>query len=280
MAPRSRIADILLKAGVIDDLQLRSAMAQHDQWGGRLGKIVADMGLADEDQIADAIARASRLPRIQLGNLTKDVTALAKLDAAFCEQRAVFPVQVKDNKTLVVAFADPTDLDLNDACAGRARSRISPAVATETEILHAIARFYRGVEPRAPSASRARKAVQSSSDEEAPGEGEFKITDMSGKTMMTASPYVGDPDQGGAVTDPTMTGPRGAAVEPATGDLLDEILAGGGPGADGLTEEQRQRMEKIRVNQDKSAKILQAVMELLKEKGYTTQKELAARLKL
>ena len=36
MPSRSRVADILLKAKVIDELQLRSARAQHEQWGGRL----------------------------------------------------------------------------------------------------------------------------------------------------------------------------------------------------------------------------------------------------
>jgi hypothetical protein len=289
MPPRSRVADILLKAKVVDDLQMRSAMAQHDQWGGRLGKIVADMGLADEDQIADAIASAARLPRVQLGHLPKDPGALAKLDVTFCEQKAVFPVQLKDNgKTLVVAFADPTDLDLNDACASRARARISPAVATETEIMHAISRLYRGVEPRgAPATPRARQAVQASSSSSDAGEEEFKITDMSGKTMMTASPYVGDPDAA-AVTDPTLSGPRDVPAPPApagagasAGDILDEILAGVPQAVtDGLTSEEWQRLEKVRGNQDKSAKILQAVMDLLKEKGYTTQKELAARLKL
>ncbi|HYO71337.1 MAG TPA: hypothetical protein VEU33_35190, partial [Archangium sp.] len=45
-APRNRIGEILVKARVIDEMQLRSALAQHDQWGGRLSRIITDMGIA------------------------------------------------------------------------------------------------------------------------------------------------------------------------------------------------------------------------------------------
>src|SRR6185295_6114981 len=112
MSSRSRVGDFLLKANVIDELQLRSARAQHAQWGGRLGKLIAEMGLADEDRIADAIAQAMKVPREQIGS-ARDPGALAKLDAAFCEQHAVFPVRLDNNgKSLVLAMADPSDLEV------------------------------------------------------------------------------------------------------------------------------------------------------------------------
>src|SRR5687768_11739835 len=134
MPSRSRVGEILIKAKVLDELQLRSARAQHDQWGGRLGKIVADMGLADEDTITAAIAWSAWLPQMQLGHLQKDPGALARLDVRFAEENAVFPVSVKDNgKTLVLAMADPTDLELMDAVASKARARITPVVAGERE---------------------------------------------------------------------------------------------------------------------------------------------------
>src|SRR5262245_36450527 len=107
MSSRSRVGDFLLKAGIIDELQLRSARAQHAQWGGRLGKLSSEMGLADSDAIADAIAQAMKLPREQIGS-ARDPGALAKLDAVFCEENGVFPVRLDNNgKSLVLAMADP-----------------------------------------------------------------------------------------------------------------------------------------------------------------------------
>jgi len=273
MSSRSRVGDFLLKAGVIDDLQLRSARAQHAQWGGRLGKLISDMGLADEDRIADAVAEAMKVPREQIG-AARDVGALAKLDAGFCEEHAVFPVRLDNNgKSLVLAMADPSDLEVMDMAAGRARSRVKPVVASETEIMNAIARCYRGATAQPAGVSRARQAVQAAEDD---GSGEMKITDMAGNTVMKANPAL-SAAEAAAATDPSSSGPRGAAAA----SLLDELLTGrAAPQLKGLTPEERQRLDNLRTNQDRSGKALRAVIELLKEKGYTTQKELAARLKL
>ncbi|HVE85982.1 MAG TPA: hypothetical protein VND93_24165 [Myxococcales bacterium] len=268
MASRSRVADILIKANVVDELQLRSARAQHDQWGGRLAKVIADMGLADEDRIADAIAQAMGLKRVQLGS-AKDPGALAKLDAAFCEQHAVFPVQLTNNgKSLMLAMADPSDLEAMDMAAGRARSRVNPVVAGETEIMNAIARCYRGAEGMAPRPSRARAAVKAPAESD---EAELKITDLNGNTVMKMNPYLGEGQDAGAATDPGGGG--------GSADVLDQLLTGRSTAAPALTAEERQRLDNLRTNQDRSAKVLRAVMELLMEKGYTTQKELVARLK-
>jgi len=265
MSSRSRVGDFLLRANVIDDLQLRSARATHAQWGGRLGKVIAEMGLADEDQIADAVAQAMKLPREQIGS-ARDPGALAKLDAAFCEQHAIFPVRLDNNgKSLVLAVADPTDLETMDMASGRARSRVKLVVASETEIMAAIARCYRGAQAQAARPSRARQAVQLADETQ----DEVKITDMNGNTVMKVNPAL-SAAEAAAATDPGASG---------AGDLLDELLTGRAPPAPSLTPEEQRRLAELRANQERSGKALRAVMELLKEKGYTTQKELLARLK-
>src|SRR5438552_3180931 len=40
---RIRIGDLLVKAGVITDLQLKAALAEQSQWGGKLGDILVRM---------------------------------------------------------------------------------------------------------------------------------------------------------------------------------------------------------------------------------------------
>ncbi|HEX8441219.1 MAG TPA: hypothetical protein VF697_39410, partial [Archangium sp.] len=56
-APRNRIGEVLVKARIIDEMQLRSALAQHDQWGGRLTRIISDMGIVTEDAMTQAISQ-------------------------------------------------------------------------------------------------------------------------------------------------------------------------------------------------------------------------------
>jgi hypothetical protein len=223
MPARSQIGEILMNAGVLGEAQLRLALHRQGQSGGRIARVVAEMGLASEETIAQTIASALKLPRVRLEQLAKDSSALSKLDATFCEQNAVFPVETKDRgKTLVLAMADPSDAELLEKAASKAAARIKPAVAGEKEIHQAILRLYRADEP-------------------------------------PVGPGVA-----------TSLGERSAA------QLLDDIMSNG----DQLTRAELQRLESLRANQAKSGKILRALMELLMEKGYTTRKELANKVKL
>ncbi|NBC39102.1 general secretion pathway protein GspE [Corallococcus exiguus] len=286
MAPpsRNRIADILVKARVIDELQLRSALASLDQWGGRVSRVIADLGLASEETITQAICQGLGMPRVQLGNLTKDAAALARVEVGLAEQKGVFPVQLKDNgKTLVLAMSDPTDLATLDQVAARSRARVVPMVAGDREIEHAILRHYRGQEP----VEKKRFKPDSNKQQDAgelPEEEEFKVVDMSGKTVVKRISDIVDPNA--APPPPAAPAPAArAAPAPAANagssasDILDEILAGGAPTSE-WTEEDLARLQTVQQNQEKSSKILRALLELVFEKGAVQQRELAARMRL
>lgn len=277
--PRSqKIGDFLVKAKVIDDLQLRSALAQHEQWGGRLAHVVAEMGLAQEERIVETLARAMNVQRIRLGNIQKDAGALGKIDVGFADEKCVFPVQLRDNgKVMLIAMADPTDLETIDEVGRRSRARVQAYIAGEREIKGAIDRHYRGMEggPTAPRHSREVPAAGGGEDED-----EFKIVDMSGKTVMKK---LSDIDPGAAKEEPARTAPpvdlsADIAGGPSASDLLDDIL-GGGESTAQLSPEDLQRLQTVRANQEKSAKILRAVMELLTEKGVVTPQQVQGRVR-
>ncbi|RKH54177.1 general secretion pathway protein GspE [Corallococcus llansteffanensis] len=282
MAPpsRNRIADILVKARVIDELQLRSALASLDQWGGRVSRVVADLGLASEETITQAICQGLGMPRVQLGNLTKDAAALARVDVTLAEQKGVFPVQLKDNgKTLVLAMSDPTDLATLDQVAARSRARVVPMVAGDREIEHAILRNYRNQEP--VEKKRFKPDTQQQESGEFPEEEEFKVVDMSGKTVVKRISDIVDPNAAppAAARPPADTAAAAAAAGSSASDILDEILAGGSPTSE-WTEADLQRLQTVQQNQEKSSKILRALLELVFEKGAVQQRELAARMRL
>lgn len=285
--PRNQIAEILLKAGILDELQLRSALARHAQWGGRLTRVIVDMGLAREDAVTEALCRGFNLPRTHLGNLTRDGAALAKVDVAYAEERSLFPVQLRDGgKTLVLAMADPTDLQCIDQVAAKGRVRVQVMVAGDREIQNAIQRFYRGVQDSHSSRgeSRDRRDIDPLVDDD-DFENDGKIVDMSGNTVrksikdiMGDEPLSGPPP---APPVPERRDPREGQSESlrATADLLDEILGTGAPPVEEFTPEELARIDAIRVNHEKSSRILRALIELCIEKGYVRQGELAARMR-
>ena len=223
-----RLAAILLKAGVIDDLQLRSAMAKMGNWGGRLPKVLAELGLADEDDITAALGKALNHPVTQLGKIQKDSHALAKLDVKFCDEHVVFPVSLKD-RVMSLAMVDPSELDVVDAVKARCGTRVFPLLASETEIRHAIMRHYRGQEPKVLS-NRARKAVT----REVSTDADFKLDVVMGASLAHRS-----------TTQETLRKSAGTA----------------------FTQQELAKLDSARVNQAKTATILKADEELLTEKG-------------
>jgi hypothetical protein len=281
---RNRIGEILVKARVIDELQLRSAMATQDQWGGRISRIVAELGLATEETITEAICQGMGMQRVQLGNLTKDAGALSKVDVTLAEQKGIFPVSLKDNgKTLVLAMADPTDLATVDQVVAKSRARVVVMVAGEREIEHAILRHYRNQEPVVSTRFRPNTTASQESTTTSDEEDEFKVVDMSGKTMVKRIADILPPEAPAAAA--ATPAPRAAPPPPpvpggsSAGDILDEILAGGTP-TNEWTAEDLARLQTLQQNQEKSSKILRALLELLLEKGQLQQRELAARMRL
>ncbi|MBX7101511.1 MAG: hypothetical protein K1X89_27600 [Myxococcaceae bacterium] len=152
-----KLGEQLLKAKVLDELQLRSAIARVASFGQRLSRAILDLGFCDDETLAEAYAALFKMPLTHLGTVHKDPQALAKLDVRFCEKNGCFPVSLKD-RILTLAMVDPTELDVLDEVQSRANARVVPLLSTEMEVAHAIMRHYHGREPPVAS-NRARKAV-------------------------------------------------------------------------------------------------------------------------
>ncbi|WNG23959.1 general secretion pathway protein GspE [Cystobacter fuscus] len=274
-APRNRIGEILVKARVLDEMQLRSALAQHDQWGGRLSRIISDMGIASEETLTQAIAEGFGMQRVQLGT-ARDAGALARLDVHLAEQKGIFPVSLRDNgKTLVLAMADPSDLATIDQVAALSRTRVIPMVAGDQEIQNAIQRHYRNQEPIVSPTARTAPTGRPGT----PGdEDEFKIVDMTGKTVRKSIADIApNLARENAARQSSAPMPPRPSIGSSAADLLDEIL--NASPAETFSAEEMQRLQAVQVNQEKSSKILRALLELLLEKGHIQQRELAARMR-
>jgi hypothetical protein len=247
----SRLKDILLKAQLVDELQLRSAMARMDQWGGRLPAVLVELGFVDEEQLVETIGKSLKMPVTHLGTVVKDPAALARVDVKFCEENAVFPVILKE-RVLTLAMADPTELGVIDAVSAKANARVSPVLASESEITAAIARHYKGLHVEPKSYSMRKRVTH-----ELPASEGGNLPESVFQLDTRAPPKPNAP-----------TGVLGKA--PSANTLLDEILGDDPTEApkDGFTEEELIRLDACRLNQEKASTIIRALTELLTEKGY------------
>jgi len=147
-----KMRDLLLRAKVVDEFEMRAALAQLERFGGRLPKVLADMGLADEEAMTRVIADALRLPLLSMAAVRRDPEALSRLEVRLCEAHAIFPISLNSRThLLVLAMAEPTALDVVDLVAAQMNTRVRTVVASESLITAAIAKYYYGRAPSRPT---------------------------------------------------------------------------------------------------------------------------------
>ncbi len=170
---------MLVQAGLIDDTQLASALAQVEQWGTRLTKVVVEMLLAKESAVVDAVARGARCAKVALHQLKVDPSAVALLDAQTCEQLGAFAFVQKDNKQVLgVGMPDPTDSGALQLLGKKTGRQIVPAVIPESVLAKAIQKHYH----------RADVSLEPDPDSTLISEmSEFKLVDSRGKTLMVSN---------------------------------------------------------------------------------------------
>ena len=139
-----KLGELLLEAGLIDEFQLKSALADQGGWGGRLGSIMIRKGFVSEKEVLSVIEKQYGLSVISLDTIEKPSDEVLKMVGADVARKfGIFPVGL-EGKTLVIAIADPTDLKVLDDITFKLGMRVKPRLALESEIMRAIAVHYEG----------------------------------------------------------------------------------------------------------------------------------------
>jgi len=128
------ISDLLIRAGIIDSSGLDRALGIQSKNGGSLGKILADLGLAEENAVAAAIARGLRLDCVGANppEVLAEIVGLLPVD--FCRKRLVAPLSLK-GKSLRLAMVDPLDYATIQDVKFRTSKEVVAVSASESAIL-------------------------------------------------------------------------------------------------------------------------------------------------
>src|SRR5690242_12330175 len=116
--PRMRIGDMLVKAQLIDEIQLQAALSSQRQWGGKLGDILVDQGFLDEMMLWLGLSKQLDVPLVSLPDLVIPPNVLPLLPADMCEKLDIFPI-IRDDRTLTLATSDPNNIGALDDVAFR-----------------------------------------------------------------------------------------------------------------------------------------------------------------
>lgn len=245
-----KLGELLIKANVLQEGQLKAALAEQAKWGGKLGEILVRMNFVSEDILVRALSKQLAIPAVNL-DAVKEIPphVLNKIPLQTARDFAVLPLQLRDDgKTLVVAISDPLNVRQLDELRAVTKCRIVPNVAGRTAIARSMARFY------------------DDQGELADADTNFKVVDSQGRTVVK--------NMNAPVAPPAAAPARTPAPAPMPNAPSREM--GAVRGGNGSPVELLRSVEEV---QRKEVAALKAMVELLIEKGVFTRDEYLAKVK-
>lgn len=141
---RKRIGDVLIDANIITQEQLMTALEEQRKTGKRLGEVLVELNYTDETEIAEAMSHQMKIPlaKIREAKLAQEIIEL--LPENIVRKNNVIPFELdEDNPNILrIAMADPLDIIAVDDISIITNMQIDIMVATPSDIMYAIEKYY------------------------------------------------------------------------------------------------------------------------------------------
>ena len=136
---RLRIGDLLVQEGVINEEQLQDALREQKEKGGLLGETLITLGYVSEAKMIDILCE-------QLDIEYVDLRKIEKIDMAFLQDLGITEEVIRKNiimplemsksapNTVVVAMADPMNLNIMDDISILTGYQVEPVLSTTSQI--------------------------------------------------------------------------------------------------------------------------------------------------
>ncbi|WP_374035448.1 type IV-A pilus assembly ATPase PilB [Bdellovibrio bacteriovorus] len=138
-----KIGEILVKQGLLKPDQLAMAIEEQKKTGQKLTNSIIQLGYLKDNQILRAVEKHFAVPGVEVNTFEIDASVIAMIPKDVCEKNTLIPLQ-KAGNTLVVAFADPSNIIVKEDLRFITRCRIQAVVGTESAITAGIEKYYGG----------------------------------------------------------------------------------------------------------------------------------------
>lgn len=140
-----RLGEVLLHAGLVTDDQILVALKEQAESGDKLGSILVRSGVVSEDEIAEALASQKGLEHVNLASIAIDPAAAGLILPRMARRHQIVPIAVTAD-TLVLAMADPLDVQAVDETELVTKLTVVPVVAPASQIRMAIEKYVYGAD--------------------------------------------------------------------------------------------------------------------------------------
>jgi type IV pilus assembly protein PilB len=135
-----RLGQLLLRADVINQDQLKHAMSEQKIRGVSLSSALIELGFLQEEDLLNFLHKSYGVPSINLTDLELDQKLVELIGRDFMQKNQAVPVR-RSGSTLYLAMVDPFNVSVIDDIKFRTGYHVEALVASETDIKKAIERF-------------------------------------------------------------------------------------------------------------------------------------------
>src|SRR5436853_518314 len=136
-----RLGELLTKASLITQDQLKDALKIQKETGGKLGETLIKLGFVSEEDITECLSQQFGVPSINLAHFEIDAGVIKLIPADVARKYNILPVN-KTGATITIAMADPTNVFAMDDIKFMTGYNVEPVVASELGIKSAIDNYY------------------------------------------------------------------------------------------------------------------------------------------
>lgn len=139
-----KLLKYLVQEGLLTQLQADELWKEHISSRRPVRELVLELGAVPEDRVIEALSAVSSLPTVRLyeNPIPMEVQQMVRPDLLRTHLVLPFALDPADNRTLFVATNDPMNMRGRDAVAAASRRRIRLYLATSTDILRTIDRYF------------------------------------------------------------------------------------------------------------------------------------------
>jgi type IV pilus assembly protein PilB len=137
------LGELLVKKNYITPDQLKKALDDQKLKGGRLESSLIRLGYVKEDDLLSLLSAHFRVPSIKLSKIEINPNVIKLIPSSTVKKYFIIPMNRVGPK-LTLAMADPSNIVVIDEIKFMTGFNVEPVVASETEIIDAIKKYYGG----------------------------------------------------------------------------------------------------------------------------------------
>jgi len=107
---KKKLGELLLEYGMINEKQLKDALDYQKRNNKRIGESLINLNIVKQDQINWILSKQFDIPYVQIEENQIDLNIIKNFPEYLIKNYRVIPL-IELNDTLVIAMADPTDVE-------------------------------------------------------------------------------------------------------------------------------------------------------------------------